>query len=404
QQQQQQERNSALSHDHPSSPASPFGVNQTGPYVLILASTRERCTYLETLLKDLCQGLPHMRTALIIGGVPLPNLIYRLRKGVQIVVATPGRLLDVLSSPSQQRQHQERPQQVRKEHKKQQGGREEKLDPSWLLCGVTSVVLDDVDQMVEMRLERKVMALVEKIDAAINPASSASGKEKKGRKTLSGKRIQAVCFSEMMSEDVEAFVGKVLQAKKRRNEAVVVRVGGRNASMSTATSQMTRWASERREETRKDVRDRKVHLNAKEEANGANMERDPVVPRLQRISQQRGVPSSSKHPTMLGFTATAKHTFLWTPETAKKSQLFAILTDPKYFDRSRLHQNVPSSSSSSPPTDPSAIVFIQSNLGTTSAAAAGAAADMLASAITQKTGLLAASLHAGQSERERAGT
>ena len=41
-------------------------------------------------------GLPNMRTALIVGGAPLANQIYRLKSGIQIVIATTDRLLDIL--------------------------------------------------------------------------------------------------------------------------------------------------------------------------------------------------------------------------------------------------------------------------------------------------------------------
>ena len=52
---------------------------------------------IETQAKELMCGLPHMKTALIVGGMPMPNQIYRLRQGVQIVFATPGRLAEIFS-------------------------------------------------------------------------------------------------------------------------------------------------------------------------------------------------------------------------------------------------------------------------------------------------------------------
>jgi hypothetical protein len=43
-------------------------------------------------------GIPCMRTACVIGGVPLPPQLHRLRTGaVQVVVATPGRAVQVLA-------------------------------------------------------------------------------------------------------------------------------------------------------------------------------------------------------------------------------------------------------------------------------------------------------------------
>ena len=68
------------------------------PISVILAPTRELCIQIEEQTKMLCKGIKHMKTALIIGGLPLPQQLYRLKQGVQIVVATPGRLNDILES------------------------------------------------------------------------------------------------------------------------------------------------------------------------------------------------------------------------------------------------------------------------------------------------------------------
>ena len=51
---------------------------------------------IETQAKELMTGLSNMKTALIVGGLPLPNQIYRLQQGVQIVFATPGRLVELM--------------------------------------------------------------------------------------------------------------------------------------------------------------------------------------------------------------------------------------------------------------------------------------------------------------------
>ncbi|KAG2205400.1 hypothetical protein INT47_007185 [Mucor saturninus] len=68
---------------------------RAGPYALIMAPTRELCCQIELVCKRLATGLRNMRTCLLIGGEPLPNQLFRLRKGSQIIIGTPGRLLDV---------------------------------------------------------------------------------------------------------------------------------------------------------------------------------------------------------------------------------------------------------------------------------------------------------------------
>ncbi|RUS19081.1 hypothetical protein BC937DRAFT_88011, partial [Endogone sp. FLAS-F59071] len=68
----------------------------TGPTALILAPTRELCMQIEQTAKSFMIGLPNMRTVLLVGGLPLPNQLHRLRQGVQLAIATPGRLVDIL--------------------------------------------------------------------------------------------------------------------------------------------------------------------------------------------------------------------------------------------------------------------------------------------------------------------
>ena len=39
-----------------------------------------------------------MKTALLVGGNPLPQQLHRMEQGVQILIATPGRLNDILKN------------------------------------------------------------------------------------------------------------------------------------------------------------------------------------------------------------------------------------------------------------------------------------------------------------------
>ena len=60
---------------------------------LILVPTRELAAQVETAVRDLSRFCP-VQCALVIGGVSYHNQVQALRKGAEIVVATPGRLLD----------------------------------------------------------------------------------------------------------------------------------------------------------------------------------------------------------------------------------------------------------------------------------------------------------------------
>ncbi len=63
---------------------------------LILTPTRELAAQIETNVRDYARFLPHIRCAALYGGVSMGPQISELRRGVDIIVATPGRLLDHL--------------------------------------------------------------------------------------------------------------------------------------------------------------------------------------------------------------------------------------------------------------------------------------------------------------------
>lgn len=63
---------------------------------LILTPTRELATQIEENFQDYGKNL-NLRTAVIFGGVNQNNQVKRLQNGIDILVATPGRLLDLIS-------------------------------------------------------------------------------------------------------------------------------------------------------------------------------------------------------------------------------------------------------------------------------------------------------------------
>lgn len=73
-----------------------LAVEEKSPQALILAPTRELCMQ---ITKDLAQYAVHMKEvslAAVYGGASIEEQIRQIRRGVQIVVATPGRLLDLM--------------------------------------------------------------------------------------------------------------------------------------------------------------------------------------------------------------------------------------------------------------------------------------------------------------------
>mgnify|MGYP003099089628 CR=1 FL=1 len=63
---------------------------------IILAPTRELATQICDDLRQLTQFLPQLRTVVVYGGQSMEKQKQQLKKGAQILVATPGRLLDLM--------------------------------------------------------------------------------------------------------------------------------------------------------------------------------------------------------------------------------------------------------------------------------------------------------------------
>ena len=79
----------------------PFERNE-GPYGLIVCPSRELAKQIQENVEYFAQhlhkeGMPLIRSCLAIGGIPSSEALDVIRKGVHIVVATPGRLMDMLN-------------------------------------------------------------------------------------------------------------------------------------------------------------------------------------------------------------------------------------------------------------------------------------------------------------------
>merc|ERR1719154_653718 len=79
----------------------PF-ISGEGPYGLIICPSRELAKQICETIEQFTSGLKHMglpglRTCLAIGGVPSNEAMDVIRKGCHMMVATPGRLMDMLN-------------------------------------------------------------------------------------------------------------------------------------------------------------------------------------------------------------------------------------------------------------------------------------------------------------------
>lgn len=100
---------------------------------LVLAPTRELAMQIQQELRDLCAFLSGIRSVCLYGGKPIGRQINQLKKKPQIVVATPGRLMDHMSRRT-----------VR-------------------LGNVQTVVLDEADRMLDMGFVRDVRKILDAV-------------------------------------------------------------------------------------------------------------------------------------------------------------------------------------------------------------------------------------------------
>ncbi len=66
------------------------------PQALILAPTRELCLQIGSDLADFSKYIPDLKVLPVYGGSSIESQIRALREGTQIIVATPGRLIDLI--------------------------------------------------------------------------------------------------------------------------------------------------------------------------------------------------------------------------------------------------------------------------------------------------------------------
>lgn len=70
--------------------------NGRGPRVLVLTPTRELAMQVTSAVDKYCKFMRHMRTGTVLGGMPYPKQRRLLEQSLDVLVATPGRLIDFI--------------------------------------------------------------------------------------------------------------------------------------------------------------------------------------------------------------------------------------------------------------------------------------------------------------------
>jgi ATP-dependent RNA helicase RhlE len=156
---------------------------------LILTPTRELAAQVEQSVRDYGRFLP-FRSIAIFGGVSINTQISKLRKGVDIVIATPGRLLDHLQQKT--------------------------ID----LSAVEILVLDEADRMLDMGFIRDIRRIM---------------------KVLPSKR-QTLLFSATFSDEIRRLAADLLKSPTE------IQVAARNATVDTVVQTVHPVDRERKRE------------------------------------------------------------------------------------------------------------------------------------------------------------
>ncbi|KAG4424693.1 ATP-dependent RNA helicase dbp7 [Cadophora malorum] len=137
----------------------------SGLFAIVLAPTRELCKQIATVLEKILRCAPWIVSTTVIGGEGKQSEKARLRKGVNILIATPGRLADHLDNT-------------------------EVLNVST----VKWLVLDEGDRLMELGFEEEIKGIVEKIEKR---GSAANSKSVLDLKKLPSRRITVLCSATM---------------------------------------------------------------------------------------------------------------------------------------------------------------------------------------------------------------
>lgn len=156
----------------PNEPSSPQQQKQvcraSGLFAIILAPTRELCKQISTVLESLLRCAHWIVAGTVIGGEKKKSEKARLRKGVNILVATPGRLADHLENTKA-------------------------LDVS----NVRWLVLDEGDRLMELGFEEEIKAIVQKLETQREKARKLPKTQEKGMPNLPARRTTVMCSATM---------------------------------------------------------------------------------------------------------------------------------------------------------------------------------------------------------------
>ena len=192
---------------------------EAGPYALIMAPTRELAQQISAECSKL-GGVLGIRNVSIVGGLGIEEQGSRLREGTEIVIGTPGRLIDCIEKRY------------------------------LVLHQCNYVVLDEADRMIDMNFEPQIIKVMDSMPSTNLRPEQEEGVEGAGEQidgsddgglvtslsSSSGQRYrQTIMFSATMPPKV------IHLAKKYLRHAVEIAVGDRRGKASSNVEQRVEW-------------------------------------------------------------------------------------------------------------------------------------------------------------------
>lgn len=187
-----------------------------GPYALILAPTRELAMQIEAEAKKFAEPLG-FRCVNIIGGHSLEEQAYEMRNGAEIIVATPGRLVDCI---------------------------ERRLLVLGQCC---YVIMDEADRMIDMGFEESVNKILDALPVTNEKPDTDDAENAQLMKRYVGSRDryrQTMMYTATMPPQVEKI------AKKYLRRPAIVTIGNAGEAVDTVEQRVEFISGEDRRKKR----------------------------------------------------------------------------------------------------------------------------------------------------------
>ena len=193
----------------PKEQTSMHSVEENGPLGVIMAPTRELAAQIDEEAVKLSKFTQFVQSVCIVGGQDIEAQGVKLRKGVHIVVGTPGRLVDCIAS-------------------------------NYLVLNQCNyIVLDEADRMVDMGFEEALLTVMDAMSGSLKSEDEeqALAQAEQAKNGLAVVRVTAM-FSATMSTEVERI------AKRYLRHPAIIKIGDQDSGKNRRIEQRILWMPE----------------------------------------------------------------------------------------------------------------------------------------------------------------